>query len=146
MTIETKSLSDAQANWQSVTPGRSQQYADRAAASVGKWAQKTTAGIPNYQQAVAGASVANRIRANVAGRGSQRYPAKIRAVGASRFSAGVQAAGGDYSQGFAPYLQVIQGVTLPAKGPRGDPRNYDLTRAVGDALHNARIRATASGG
>ena len=141
MTIETKSITEAQANFTNVTPGRADIYARNAVARVGKWSANTIGGIPNFQAAVTGAGVAGRIRANVSGRGSQRYPAKIMAVGQARFSQGVAAAGNDYSTGFQPYLSVIQGITLPAKGPRGDPRNYQRVNAVGDALHAARVRA-----
>jgi len=144
MAIETKSLQDSQANWTTVTPGRSQVYVTNSVARVGKWSANTIAGIPNFQAAVADAHVPTRIRTNVSGRGSQRYPAKIQSVGGGRFAGGVQAAGPDYASGFGPYLQVIQSVNLPGKGPRGDPRNYLRVQAVGDALHTARLRSSGA--
>ena len=146
MAIDTKSLTEAQANWTQVTPTRTEAYAANAIARVGKWLAKTIAAIPNQQMAAVGAGVASRIQRNVSGRGQQRFPAKINTVGKQRFGPGVQAAGSDYSAGFGPYLQIIQGVSLPAKGPRGDPRNYALVQAVGDPLHRARLAATATGG
>ena len=144
MAISTKSLQDASANWTSVTPGRADVYERNAIAAVSRLVQNTIAGIPNFQSAVAGAAVANRIRTNVAGRGARRYPAKIAAVGRARFGEGVRAAGPEYEAGFGPMLRVIQGVELPPKGPRGADVNYNRVRAVGDALHRARMLATAS--
>lgn len=144
MAIETKSLADAQSNWTSVTPGRAGVYAQNAISRVAKWATNTVAGIPNFRAAVSASNIEARIRANVQGKGSQRYPSKIREVGQARFSQGVGAAGPDYSSGFGPYLQVIQGVQLPAKGPRGAPQNLQRVSAVTVALHEARLRQVAS--
>lgn len=144
MAISTKTLQDASANWISVTPGRADVYERNSIAAVTRLVQNTIAGIPNFQAAVTGAAVANRIRTNIAGKGARRYPAKIAAVGRQRFGDGVRVAGPEYEAGFGPMLRVIQGVELPPKGPRGDDRNYARVRAVGDALHRARMLAVAS--
>lgn len=146
MAITTKSLAEASANWTQVTPTRSGVYSTNAQAAVSRLVANTIAAIPNYQAAVTGQGVASRIRTNIAGRGARRYPEKIRTVGQQRFASGVQAAQSEYESGFGPFLRVIQGVELPGKGPRGDPRNYALVQAVGEALHRARMTATASGG
>ena len=61
--------------------------------------------------------------------------AEIRAGG------GEKAAKADYEQGFAPFAQVIQGVNLPPRGARGDPRNYENVRLIGEALHAAKTGA-----
>ncbi|MDR7492446.1 MAG: hypothetical protein QN122_13495 [Armatimonadota bacterium] len=146
MALETKSLADAATNWAQVTPGRSDRYVNRAVANAQKWLSNFLAGIPNWQAGVTAAGVPARMRASAQSRGAQRFPAKIQAVGAARFGQGVQAGRPNYEQGFGPYLQVIQGLTLPAKGPRGDPRNYQRVSAVGDALHRARMAQAAAGG
>ena len=36
-------------------------------------------------------------------------------------------------------LRVMEGVTLPARGPKGDPKNYDRVKAIGEALHKYKV-------
>ena len=55
-----------------------------------------------------------------------------------RWAAGVRLGEGRYTQGFAPFRAVIEGVTLPPRGPRGDPSNYARCEAIGLALTAAR--------
>lgn len=55
--------------------------------------------------------------------------------GAERFAPGVAAAEADYTKGFEPYKQVINNIVLPARGPKGDPKNYERSAVMGKALN-----------
>jgi len=59
-------------------------------------------------------------------------------VGANRYQQGVQASVEEYEAGFAPYRDLISNTSLPPRGPRGDPGNYDRVRQMGQALHDRR--------
>lgn len=65
---------------------------------------------------------------NAAGKGVSNYPT------------GVAAAGEDYDKGFGPYRGVIAGLTLPPRGPAGDPANLRRVEIVAKALHDKKVK------
>jgi hypothetical protein len=69
-----------------------------------------------------------------------KWQRKAGGVGATRFGPGVQAAQGDYQNGVAPYLQVIAGLTLPLRNPKGDPGNIARVAAVANALRAKKLQ------
>jgi len=97
-------------------------------ASANTWA----AGV---QQAVANGSFVKGV--NKAG--TQKWQRKAAGVGATRFGPGVQAAQGDYQNGVTPYLQVLAGLTLPPRNPKGDPGNIARVAAIAAALRQKKL-------
>ena len=61
-------------------------------------------------------------------------------TGQSRFTQGASQAGDTWRQGFSPFADVLEGLNLQPRGSRGSSSNYERSRAVGEALHNARNR------
>lgn len=61
------------------------------------------------------------------------------AKGPSRFSEGVNLATDKYEKGFAPYRDVIDKLSLPPRGPKGDPTNIQRVAAVAKALHDEKL-------
>lgn len=102
------------------------------------WAEATTAAAEAQAAGVQAALANNSFEKGVAAAGNAKWQRKAASVGAQRFGPGVAAAKGDYEAGFAPYAAVIQGVTLPPRGAKGDPRNYERVTAIGQALHDAK--------
>lgn len=145
MAIETKSIQESQAKWGLVTPGRAAEYSARAQAAGQKWESGAIGAVPIMLQALSAANMAARVAQGLRRAGAGKFSRKIRTVGEMRFGPGIAAAVADYGERFAPFLQIIQGVTLPGRGPRGDPRNYQRSTAVGDALYRARIASSAAG-
>ncbi len=105
------------------------------------WAEATAQAADAQAAGVQQAISEGRFEKGVAKAGNAKWQRKASTVGAQRFGQGVAAAKGDYESGFAPYAAVIQGVTLPPRGPKGDPRNYERTKIIGDALHSAKTGA-----
>jgi hypothetical protein len=60
--------------------------------------------------------------------------------GVDRFGQGVQMAQDKYTQGFAPYAQVIESTNLPPRFPKGDPRNLARVTAIALALRNKKVK------
>jgi hypothetical protein len=102
--------------------------ADAAAAAAPAWAAGIQTAITNnsFQKGVQKAGNA-KWQAAAVGKGAQRYPG------------GVAAASPAYVAGFTPFLQVIQGLSLPPRFPRGDARNNDRGLMVQQALNKARL-------
>ena len=105
------------------------------------WAEATAGAAQAQADGVQQAISEGRFEKGVNAAGNSKWQRKATSVGAQRYGPGVAAAKGDYEAGFAPYAAVIQGVTLPPRGPKGDPRNYARTQAIGDALHAAKVGA-----
>jgi hypothetical protein len=102
------------------------------------WAESTAAAADAQAAGVQQAISEGRFERGVAKAGNAKWQRKASTVGAQRFGPGVAAAKGDYEAGFAPYANVIQGVTLAPRGAKGDPRNYERVKQIGDALHEAK--------
>lgn len=104
------------------------------------WAQATQEAADAHSAGVQQAIAENRFERGVQNAGTAKWARKAKDVGAQRYAPGVAAAKADYESGFAPFANVIQSVTLPPRGPKGDPRNYQRSQAIGEALHNAKTQ------
>jgi hypothetical protein len=125
--------------WSRRTAGATQDYAAGVKSPKNDWQQKTIEAKDAQAAGVQAALANGSFEKGVAAAGSAKWQRKAAGVGAQRYGPGAQAAKGDYEQGFAPYSQVIQGVSLPPRGAKGDPRNYENVRLIGEALHNAKV-------
>lgn len=59
-------------------------------------------------------------------------------VGSSRFTQGASNAGDTWQTGFSDFADTLESLNLQPRGSRGSEANYQRSRAVGEALHNAR--------
>ena|SRR3990167_6281302 len=136
-----KATSAISEKWARVTPQRAQDYAAGVKNPRKSWQESTLAAEQAQAQGVQEAIAAGRFGKGVAAAGNSKWQRKAATVGAQRFGPGVQAAKPDYEAGFAPYAGVISSTTLPPRGSKGDPRNYDRSRQMGEALHSAKTGA-----
>ena len=139
MAVRIKSAAAIAKKWAAVTPGRAKQWEQEVqATSDGDWADPTVAAAPVYdagvQEAIAGGLYAKGVE-----RSRTKWKRKALAVGPGRYGPGVRAAEGDQAAGYAPYREVIAGLTLSPRGPRGAPGNYDRVREVGEPLNAKRV-------
>lgn len=105
-----------------------------------KWETNTKAGADNFASGVAQAVAEGRFAAGVDAKGA-KWQRKASTMGPQRYQTGVAAAGPDFTAGFQRFHDVLAGLTLGPKGPRGDPRNYARSQEVGHALNQARRQA-----
>jgi hypothetical protein len=106
------------------------------------WATATAAAAEAHAAGIAEAIADKRFERGVVAAGDNKWQRKAVSVGASRFGPGVAAAKADYESGFAPFVGVIESVTLPPRGPAGDPRNYERSQVIGEALHEAKAKGS----
>lgn len=59
-------------------------------------------------------------------------------TGSSRFTQGASQAGDTWQSGFSEFADVLEGLNLQPRGARGSEANFQRSRQVGEALHNAR--------
>ncbi len=139
MAIKIKSSADIAKKWAEVTPARAKVWEKEVqATSDGDWADPTVAAAPTYDAGVTAAMSAGLYAKGVE-KSRTKWKRKALAVGPQRYGPGVRAAEGDQAAGFAPYREVIAGLTLSPRGPRGAPGNYDRVREVGEPLNAKRL-------
>ncbi len=139
MTIAIRSTAEIASKFAQVTPLRLAEYAAGVANPKVDWEAATKAAAANYKTAVIAAANAGRFEKGVAKSGTAKWQARAIKVGPNRFAEGVADAGPAYQDGFDPYRNVIAGLTLPPRGPTGDPRNIDRVKMVAEALHKKKL-------
>lgn len=139
MAIKIASAAKIAKKWADVTPARARQWEDEIkATSTDEYAAPAIAAAPIWEQAVIEAAARDGYAKGVA-ENAEKWKRKALAVGTQRFGPGVRAAEADQAAGFAPYREVIAGLTLSPRGPRGAPGNFERVREVGEALHRKRV-------
>lgn len=71
--------------------------------------------------------------------GTAKWKARTMAVGPSRFATGTAAGSEAYKSGVKPYLDVLSGLTLTPRGPKGSPENLERVRQTNEALRTAKL-------
>lgn len=138
MTLKIKSSAAIARKWADVTPARARQWEDEIkATSTDEYAAPAIAAAPIWEQGVMEAAARGAYAKGIEEK-AEKWKRKALAVGSIRFGPGVRAAESDQAAGFAPYREVIAGLTLTPRGPRGAPGNYERVREVGEALHRKR--------
>jgi len=139
--MRIKSISEIAKKWSEVTPGRTEYYKDGIQSPKEDWEDATAGAEGAYEAGVTDAISRKAFGSGVRDAGTEKWKRKALEIGVSRWGPGVRAAGDDYSKGFAPYRDVIESVSLPPRGRKGDPRNYERVAAIGKALHDKKIGA-----
>lgn len=137
--VAVKSPSASADKWSRNAANASGDYKKGVQSPRRSWAAATADAADSWQQGVSQAASDGRFANGVSAAGDEKWKRKAVQVGAQRYGSGVQAAKGDYQAGFAPFAAVIESVTLPPRGPKGSPGNYERTSAIGTALHEAKI-------
>lgn len=145
MAIKVRSNGAAE-RWANRSAGASQEYVQGAVGAGSDWLNAAAAAAPNYRAAVTAGGVEQRFAAGVRKAGAGKYTNRIQSVGAGRFSEGVNGGKDAYTSGVAPYTSVLQGLTLPARQPRGSAGNNARTTAVANALAARRLAQSGAGG
>jgi len=136
----TKSASEVGAKWARVTPERAADY-DAGVRNPNKdWAQSTKNAEDTYKAGVTAGIARGAFGKGVDKAGTSKWQKGAIEKGIDRFGPGVQVAQTAYENGVAPYLDVIDRTTLPARYPKGDPRNMARAAAIAKALHDKKIK------
>ena len=138
-TIKVKSASDIADKWAEVTPGRAGYYESEASVAGGLWEANAAAAEKTYKAAISQANIEKRFSGGVKRAGGAKYERKVKDVGVGRFGPGVEAAKSDMESGVAPFRDVLDGLSIPDRGPRGSTTNYAIVQKVGDPLHKKRL-------
>lgn len=133
-----KSLDRISKIWASRVAAAGAEYAAGIDNPRKSWAQATQDAAPNYDAAIAQSVAEGRFAKGVQNAGDARWSQRAKQVGPRRWQEGVNASTDRYERGFAPYRKVIEGIELPPRYPKGDPRNIERVAIIAERLHAAK--------
>lgn len=136
----TKPIQDVVNKWQTRAAQATPDYEQGVRNPKEDWATATGAAEESYAQGVQTAITEGRFGRGVQEAGTAKWQRNALEKGTQRWSPGVQAARPEYEREMAQVLNTIEATTLSPRYPRGDPRNYERVRNIGDALHEMRTR------
>lgn len=137
--MDIKSADQIAKKWSEVTPQRAGDYEEGVKSPRRSWSSAAAGAEENYNTGVAEAQARGAFKKGVEAAGDEKWRNGAINKGVSRWPQGVRMGKSAYQTGFAPYQSVIAGLTLSPKGAKGDPRNYDRVREVGEALHSEKV-------
>ncbi len=135
-----KSAAEIAAKWARVTPQRETDFKEGVQDPKVDWAGPTEAAAPNFAAGVQAAISRGAFERGVSAAGTSKWRRKVVDVGTTRWGPGVRAAQPDFQKGFEPFREIIASISLPARAPKGDPRNIERAAAMARALHEAKTR------
>jgi len=125
--------------WQKVSSVSQQEYTDGVMNPRKDWATATQNAAASYAKGVQTAISNGSYAVGVKKAGTAKWQKGAVEKGPSRWAEGIRLAGDAYSQGFAPYREVIARTVLPARGPKGDPQNINRVAILATALHKEKV-------
>lgn len=134
--VQTKPIEAVVEKWQRKVSGAQQDYINGIENPREDWATATKAAEQRYKEGVTKAAAEGRFGKGVAKAGTEKWKKNAQAKGPGRWSEGVNQAQDEYRSGMSEVLNVLGSITLPPRGAKGDPRNYERTKAIGQKLHD----------
>lgn len=139
MAIKVKDAASAATKFVQRGQAAAADYTKGVAGAGDSWAQNTAAAADTYAQGVQEGISRNAFSKGVAKAGPQKFVTNSTTKGAQRYPQGIATAGPAWQDGTAPYLQVLSGLTLPPRRPKGDPGNMARVSAVTEALRKKKV-------
>jgi hypothetical protein len=141
MAIVVKPIATVVSNWQTRSAAATPAYVAGVTNTQKDWATLTGAAATSWSTGVSTAAANGSFAKGVAAAGTQKWKANTLSIGAVRYPQGVQAptAATAFNNGITPILQVIAGLTIPARLPAGDPSNLQRVSIIDAALHQYKV-------
>jgi len=133
-----------------VRPGGSKRWSSRASGATEDyktgvknprqgWEEATSKAEDTYKSGIQQSISEGRFGKGVKKAGNAKWQQKALAKGGDRYAGGILQGEADYASGISPYMSAIEAVTLPPRGPKGDPRNIERVKAINDALRKVKL-------
>lgn len=138
MAVQIKDMGSITKKWLDRAGSASGVYADGVANPLRSWEINTKASEAAFKAGVTASLSKGSWLKGLSGK-QEKWSRNAVNKGAARYSGGVAGASDDYNKGFEPYRAVIAGLTLTARGPKGDPVNLNRVAQVAKALHDKKV-------
>ena len=104
------------------------------------WADASKAAEKNYQAGVTQAAARGAYGKGITAAGEDKWKTNAIKKGPGRFAEGVNIGRDEWQKGFAPYHSAISALSLPERGPKGDPKNIQRVAAIATALRTLKTK------
>lgn len=138
--VDVKPIDQIVSRWATNSGAATNYYTAGAVAAATKYATNAGAAGPQYSQGVQAAISRNAYQQGVQAAGAGKYSTGVQQKGSTRYAGGITAGKTAFQSGMQGVVGVLQGLSLPQRGARGDPANLQRVAAVDQAL-----RAYATG-
>lgn len=108
------------------------------------WATNASAAESAWEGGVQDAISRKAFSKGVKAAGTAKWQERALKKGVRRYPEGVAIAEDDYAKGFEPYYNALSRVTLPPRGPRGDPRNLERVRVIVETLRKVKTGSSTT--
>lgn len=139
MALRVKDVATAREKFVNRGSAAASDYANGVKGSGGTWQAHAIAAAPVFAAGIQEAITRDAYAKGVAHAGGAKYEARATGVGATRYPQGIRDAGPAWEQGASPYLQLMAGLTLPPRRPKGDPLNIQRVQAINDANRKKKV-------
>jgi len=137
--VKTKPIDKVTKKWQERASVATDDYKFGVENPKRDWAKATEESAGAWEQGVQQAIREKRFVKGVRSAGTEKWQKRASEKGAVRYADGIRTAVDEYERKMAEVLRVMEGVDLPPRGPRGDPRNIERVARIADALHKWKI-------
>lgn len=134
MAIQVKDLGTLSTKFATRAAAASGDYKSGVESAGAAWEAGASSGESNYEQGVQAAINRKSFGKGVRRAGQAKYTKNAGTLGPQRYTQGVQNAKDAWAQGFAPVMQLISGMNLPARGPKRSPQNMARANYVAQQL------------
>jgi len=104
-----------------------------------RWKANTKAGKDNWVQGVQESITRNAFEKGVDAAGAAGFEDRAIAVGPQRFAQGIGQAKNKWVANTTPYLNMMAGLSLTPRGPKGSPQNQQRSAEVATANRRKKI-------
>lgn len=133
------SASSIAAKWARVTPDRETDYEAGVRNPKKDWEQGAIAAEDAYEDGVKKSIARKAYGKGVRKTGTAGQQRKTIEKGLPRWGEGVRLAEADMAKAMEEVVRVLEGITLPKRYPKGDPRNIERVKVINNALHKMKI-------
>lgn len=132
---EIKPLNQISKKWKERASQAGDEYRQGVENPRRDWAESTADADAARREGLAAADARNAFVTGVRDAGTTKWKERAIKVGPARYRQGVNVAEDAHRQGYSRYHNVISGLNLPPRGPKGSPENLERVRAITEALH-----------
>ena len=134
-----KPLDNIRDKWKRVAGQSGPSYEEGVRNPKTDWKTATLQAKENYKLGIQNSIANDSFAKGVNKAGTETWQQNAIEKGPARYTQGVGLADQKYIDGFQPYHSVIANLTLPPRGPKGDPKNINRVAVIAAALHKKKL-------
>lgn len=135
--MKVPSAANIAARFVKYAPGREDRFEEGVRNPGEDWEKNTKDAEKNYEEGIQKAIGRKAFGKGVAKCGTARQQSQT-IKNLRRWVEGIQGAEDTMAAAMGPVVSVLEGITLPPKYPKGDPRNYERNKIIGTTLRKAK--------